>query len=96
MFEVVKEGVWIRKFIIELGVVPRIVDLVTLYYDNNGALMQAKEPRFHQQSKHVLQRYQLIRDIITIGDICIERVPTEDNLVDPSLKFCPNRNKITV
>ncbi|XP_057996503.1 secreted RxLR effector protein 161-like [Hevea brasiliensis] len=42
--EAAKEVVWIKKFITELGVVPSIVDPVTLYCDNNGAIAQAKEP----------------------------------------------------
>ncbi len=46
--DVVKEAVWIKKFITKLGVVPSIVDSVNLYYDNNGAIAQAKEPRSHQ------------------------------------------------
>ena len=33
-----KEAVWIKKFITELGMVPSIVDVVLLYYDNNGAV----------------------------------------------------------
>ena len=33
-----KEADWIRKFIYELGVVPSIVDLILLYYDDNGAI----------------------------------------------------------
>ena len=33
-----KEAVWIRKFIVELGVVPGIVDSIPLYCDNNGAI----------------------------------------------------------
>ena len=43
-----KEAVWIRKFISELGVVPTISDLITLYCDNSGAIAQAKEPRSHR------------------------------------------------
>ena len=37
-FEVAKEAVWIKKLISELSVVPRIVNLVALYCDNNGAI----------------------------------------------------------
>ena len=40
-----KEEVWIKKFIIELDVVPSITNPVNLYCDNNGAIAQAKEPR---------------------------------------------------
>ncbi|XP_071905726.1 secreted RxLR effector protein 161-like [Coffea arabica] len=46
--EATKEAVWIKTFVTELGVVPTIVDPVTLYCDNNGAIAQAKEPRSHQ------------------------------------------------
>ena len=51
--EAAKEVVWIRKFITKLRVVPSIVDMILLYYDNNGAIVQAKEPRSHQRSKHI-------------------------------------------
>ncbi|KAI5383626.1 hypothetical protein KIW84_070849 [Lathyrus oleraceus] len=81
-----KEAVWIKKFISELGVVPSIVDPIGLYYDNNGAIAQAKEPRSHQRSKHILRRYHIIREIINRGDVKICRVPTLDNIADPLTK----------
>ncbi|KAK8584146.1 hypothetical protein V6N12_068394 [Hibiscus sabdariffa] len=58
--EAAKEAVWIKKFITELGVVPSISDAMELYCDNNGAIAQAKEPRSHQRSKHILRRFHLI------------------------------------
>jgi hypothetical protein len=81
-----KEAVWIRKFIIELGMVPSISDPVALYCDNNGAIAQAKEPRSHQRSKHILRRFHLIREIIDRGDVKICRVDTDDNITDPLMK----------
>ena len=45
--EAAKEGVWIRKFLIELGVFPNASSLLGLYCDNSGAIAQAKEPRNH-------------------------------------------------
>ena len=50
-----KEAVWVRKFISELGVVSTISDPITLYCDNSGAIAQAKEPRSHQRTKHMLE-----------------------------------------
>jgi hypothetical protein len=32
------EAIWIKKFIIKLGVVLSIVDLVAMYCDNNGSI----------------------------------------------------------
>jgi hypothetical protein len=49
--EAAKEGVWIRKFLSELGVFPSVSSPLDLYYDNNGAIAQAKEPRNHRKNK---------------------------------------------
>ena len=87
--EVAKEVVWIRKFIAELGVVPSIVDLISLYCDNNGAIAQAKEPWSHQRPKHVLRRYHLITKIIGRNDVKIEKIPTGQNITDPLTKPLP-------
>ncbi|KAI5390298.1 hypothetical protein KIW84_075560 [Lathyrus oleraceus] len=81
-----KGVVWIKKFISELGIVPSIVDPIGLYFDNNGAIAQAKEPRSHRRSKHILRRYHLIQEIIDKGDVKICKVPTLDNIVDPLTK----------
>ncbi|KAK9043534.1 hypothetical protein V6N11_071870 [Hibiscus sabdariffa] len=84
--EATKEIVWIKKFISELGVVPSISDAVGLYCDNNGAIVQAKQPRSHQRSKHILRRFHLIREIIDRGDVEICKVHTDDNIADPLTK----------
>ena len=64
-----KEAVWMKKFIHGLGVVLSITNPVDLYCDNNGAIAQAKEPRAHQHSKHILRCFHLIREIIYRGDV---------------------------
>ena len=81
-----KEAVWLKKFIIDLGVVPTISDPIPLLCDNNGAIAQAKEPRSHQKSKHILRRFHLIREIVARGDVVVERIPSTDNLADPLTK----------
>ena len=60
-----------------------------VYCDNNGAIAQAKEPRSHQRSKHILRRFHLIREINERGDDKICRVHTDDNVVDPLIKPLP-------
>ena len=87
--EAAKEAVWIRKFMIELGVVPNAGCPVNLYCDNNGAIAQAKEPRAHQKSKHILRRYHLIREILNRGDVKICKIATEANVADPLTKPLP-------
>ncbi|VFQ84389.1 unnamed protein product [Cuscuta campestris] len=67
--EVAKEGVWLKNFITELGVVPSIKNPIQLFCDNNGAIAQAKEPRSHQKTKHIVRRYHIIREIVARGDV---------------------------
>ncbi|KAK8708436.1 hypothetical protein V6N13_059478 [Hibiscus sabdariffa] len=90
--EAEKEAVRIKKFVTELWVVPSILDAMELYCDNNGAIAQAKEPRSHQISKHILRRFHLIREIIDRGDVEICKVHTEDNIADPLTKPLTQQN----
>jgi hypothetical protein len=87
--EASKEAVWIRKFVSELGVVPSESSPVDLCCDNSGTIAQAKEPRSHQKSKHILQRYHLIREIIEKGDVKICKVHMDSNVADPLMKPLP-------
>ena len=43
--EATKEVVWLRKFLIELGVIGKVVDPMILYCDNSGAVT----PRIFKQ-----------------------------------------------
>lgn len=66
--------------------VPSKEESVPLLCDNNGAIAQAKEPRSHQKSKHILRRYHLIREIIERGDVKIEKVDGKRNTTIPFTK----------
>jgi hypothetical protein len=87
--EATKEVVWIRNVVSELGIVPSASSPMDLYYDNSGAIAQEKEPRSHKKSKHVLQCYHLIREIINRGDVEVCKVHTDQNVTDPLTKSLP-------
>ena len=44
----------------ELGVIAKVIDSMILYYDNNGVVAQAKEPRNHRKDKHIERKYHLV------------------------------------
>ena len=46
--EAAQEGVWMKEFITDLGVIPNASGPMTLFYDNTGVIAIAKEPRFHK------------------------------------------------
>ena len=69
--EVAKEVVWLRNFLMDLGVVPRVQWAVTLYCDNNKVIVNSKELRSHKRAKHIERKYHLIREIVSRGDAVV-------------------------
>ncbi|KAL0302424.1 UNVERIFIED_CONTAM: Retrovirus-related Pol polyprotein from transposon TNT 1-94 [Sesamum angustifolium] len=67
--EATKEAVWMKNYIQELGVVPSIVEPVVIFCNNNGVIAQAKELRSHHRTKHILRRYNLLREIVSRGTL---------------------------
>jgi hypothetical protein len=87
--EAVKKIVWIRIFFSELSFVPSAFSPMDLYYDNSGAIAQAKEHMTHKKTKHVLRCYHLICEIIGRGDVKVYKVHMNHNVADPLTKTLP-------
>ncbi|KAL0308151.1 UNVERIFIED_CONTAM: hypothetical protein Sangu_2991700 [Sesamum angustifolium] len=71
-----------QNYIQKLGVVRSIAEPVVIFCDNNGAIAQAKEPRSHHGSKPVLRRYNLLREMVSRGDVRMDRVSSTENTTD--------------
>ena len=84
--EATKEAVWLKNFLLDLGVVPSAQSAITLYCDNSGAIANSKEPRSHKRVKHIERKYHLIREIVSRGDAVVSQIASEDNLADPFTK----------
>ena len=81
-----KEAVWLQKFLGELEVAPGPESLVLVYCDSTEAIAQAKEPKSHHRTKHVLRRYHLVREIVERGDVDLRKIDGKENLADPLTK----------
>ena len=55
------EGVWMKEFISDLGVIPSTSGPMNIFCDNTGAIALAKESRFHKRTKHIKRRFNSIR-----------------------------------
>ncbi|KAK1697104.1 hypothetical protein QYE76_013801 [Lolium multiflorum] len=67
--EASSEAIWMKRFIVELGVVPSALDPLVIYCDNMGAIANAQEPRSHKRLKHIKLRYHSIREYIEDGEM---------------------------
>ena len=84
--EAAKEAVWLKNFLMDLGVVSSAQSVITLYCDNSGAVANANEPRSHKRGKHIEGKYHFIREIVSRGDAVVSQIALEDNLADPFTK----------
>ena len=84
VLKTVKEVFWFKKFVVKFDVM--ISNPILFYYDNNGAIVLAKESKSHQKFKHIKRWFHLIRDYLEKKYIEVQRVDTTDNIANPLMK----------
>ena len=55
---------------------------VPLYCDNKYAIQLAENPIFHARTKHVEVHYHFLREKVLNGEICMEQINTNEQIVD--------------
>ena len=75
-----------KEFIFDLGVIPSASGPMKIFWDNTGAIVLAKESRFHKRTKHIKRRFNSIRDQVKEGDIEICKIHKDPNVADPLTK----------
>ena len=84
--EAANEGVWMKEFISDLGVIPSASVPMKIFCDNTVASSLAKESIFQKRTKHIKRRFNSIRQQVKDGDIEICKVHTDMNVADPLTK----------
>jgi hypothetical protein len=74
------QRVWLSRLIAEL--VGGEVQKFRLLIDNQSAIELAKNPVFHERSKHIDTRYHYIRDCIEKGMVDVDHVGTDEQVAD--------------
>ena len=54
-----------------------VSDLRTIYYDNLSSIQLAKNPIFHDRTKHIEVHYHFIRESILSSEVELEYVLTD-------------------
>jgi hypothetical protein len=74
------QGIWLARLLGEmLNEEPLQPKLLV---DNKSAISLAKNPVFHERSKHIDVKYHFIREQVEQGSVCIDYVRTSDQLAD--------------
>jgi hypothetical protein len=75
-----KELVWLRRLLSELG--QNQTHPTPLHIDNQSAMAIAKNPKFHDRTKHIEVRYHFLRQKVEEGELALEYVPTGCQVAD--------------
>ncbi|GKE86219.1 retrotransposon protein, putative, ty1-copia subclass [Tanacetum coccineum] len=85
-YDASKEAVWVRKFTSGLSVVPTIEEPINMYCDNTIAINIANESRITKGARYFRAKVYYLREVLEYSDIKLEKVHTDDNLVDTFTK----------
>jgi len=85
--EGVKEAIWLRGLVNELGLTQGVV---TVFCDSQSAIHLTKNNRYHDKTKHIDVKRHFIRDIVVAGEIVIEKIHTPENPADMLTNPLPN------
>ncbi|GJW08872.1 retrotransposon protein, putative, ty1-copia subclass [Tanacetum coccineum] len=86
--EAVKEAIWLRGLLEELGVE---LNTVAVNCDNQGAIHLSLNHAFHERTKHINVCYHFIREVLEAKTVKVLKVGTKHNVVATLTKVVPGR-----
>ena len=81
MCQAIKEGVWLRQLLTELGHL-KGNETIKIHADNKSAIALGKNPEFHKRSKHIDVQYHYIREQVQNGRVTTPYIPTAQMIAD--------------
>nr|GEU36236.1 hypothetical protein [Tanacetum cinerariifolium] len=88
--EAIKESIWLKGLLIELGLNLRSV-VVNCY--NQGAIHLSRNSMFHERTNHINVRYHFIKEIVESRETKVAKIGTKDNATDAFIKINEGWNK---
>jgi hypothetical protein len=76
------EAIWLRKLLIGLFDLEMEAIVILCHIYNQRCINMTKNPVFHDRSKHIEIRYHYIRDMVQRGDVKLQYVGTNEQVVD--------------
>lgn len=79
--ETAREIIWLERLIKSIDV---STSVPVLYVDNESAIKLAHNPSYelHQRTKHIRIRHFFVRETVTEGILCVEKISSELQLAD--------------
>ncbi|XP_059638620.1 uncharacterized mitochondrial protein AtMg00810-like [Cornus florida] len=74
------QAIWLRNLLKELHMLQK--ESTEIFVDNKSAIALAKNPVFHERSKHIDTRFHFIRECITKKEVELKFIKSQDQVAD--------------
>uniref|UniRef100_A0A803LZ05 Retroviral polymerase SH3-like domain-containing protein n=1 Tax=Chenopodium quinoa TaxID=63459 RepID=A0A803LZ05_CHEQI len=85
-FEASNHALWLRNFILGLGVVDSIAKPLKIFFDNTATVFFLKNGKFSSGSKAMDLKYLVVRERVQKQQVSIENISTTFMIADPLTK----------
>ncbi|PHT63178.1 hypothetical protein T459_32987 [Capsicum annuum] len=85
--EAFKEAIWLRGLFGELN---KDLQITTVFCNSQSAIFLTQDQIFHERTNHIDVWYHFVGEIISRGDIVVNKISTHDNFVDMMTKTLPS------
>ena len=82
---ITQDSVWLRSFLQNLEIFKIALEPVIIFLDNTSALVVAKDPKYHGNTKHIKKRHHYIRDAGIEKDV-LKHISTNNMVANPLTK----------
>ncbi|CAJ2640159.1 unnamed protein product [Trifolium pratense] len=86
LVEGVKEAIWLKGMIGEMGISQ---GCVKIHCDSQSAIHLANHQVYHERTKHIDIRLHFVRDMIETKEIMVQKIASEENPADMFTKSLP-------
>ena len=90
--EATREAVWLRRLLSDIGFTEKRPTL--MWQDNKSTIDMVKGHRSYQASKHINPKFHYTGEMVEMGEICLEYLPTDKMIADVLTKALPSVSHI--
>ena len=81
-----EEAEWLRHFLEDIPIWPQPVPAICIHYDSQSTIGRAQSLIYNGKSRHIRQRHNTIRQLLSNGIMTIEYIRSKENIADPLTK----------
>ena len=86
LYKAAEEAEWLRNFLEDIHVWPKLVTAICIHCDSMAAQARAKSNIYNRKSRHIRHRHNTIKQLLSSRVISIQYIKSKENLADPLTK----------